>query len=38
MFVPRYSRNMLVKSVSFYLEWFQRYGMLKNVQLLAATL
>ena len=32
-FVPGYSRNILVKSVLFCLEQFQRYGVLKNVQL-----
>ena len=32
-FIPRNSRNTLVKSVSFNLEQFQRYGVLKNVQL-----
>jgi len=37
MFVPRNFRNILMKSVSFYLERFQRYGVLKNVQLFAAT-
>jgi len=32
-FIPRNSTNTLVKSVSFYLQWLQRYGVLKNVQL-----
>ena len=30
MFISRNSRNIFVKSVSFYLEWFQRYGELKK--------
>jgi len=33
IFIPRNSRNVLVKSVSFYLERLQKYGVLKNVQL-----
>jgi len=32
IFVPRKSVNVLVDSVSFYLEWFQRYDVLKNAQ------
>jgi len=38
IFMPINSRNILMKSVSFYLEQFQRYGVLKNVQLFGATL
>jgi len=30
IFVSRKSRNILVKSVSFYLDQFQRYGVLKK--------
>jgi len=33
VFVPKNSRNILVKSVSFYLERLQRYGVFENVQL-----
>jgi len=33
IFVPRNPGNILVKSVSFYLERFQSYGVLKKVQL-----
>jgi len=38
MFVPRNFTNITVKSVSFYLDRFQRHGVLKNVQLFWATL
>jgi len=38
IFVPRNSRNILVKSASFYLERFQRCGVLKTVQFWGATL
>ena len=38
IFIPRNSNNILMKSVSFYLERFQRYGVLRNVQLFWATL
>ena len=38
IFVPRNSRNILVKPVSFYFERIQRYGVLKNVQLFGASL
>jgi len=38
MFVPRNFRNITVKSVSFYLDRFQRHGVLKNVHLFSATL
>ena len=38
IFIPINSRNVLMKSVSFYLERLQKYGVLKNVQLFQATL
>ena len=37
IFVARNSGNILVKSISFYLERFQGYGVLKNVQLFGWT-
>jgi len=38
MFIPRNSTDILEDSISFYLKWFQSYGVLKNVQLFEATL
>jgi len=38
IFVPKSSLNIWVKTASVYLERFQRYGVLKNVQLFWPTL
>jgi len=38
IFIPRHTRNILVRSVSFNLKRFQRYDVLKNVQVFCATL